>query len=86
MQSSLLLFAGDGDFEPPARYQTMTDNFDIFRVEAGGAVMWRSAAATIDEAKAHIRQFALRSPGLYIIVDERTGEKILIGPNELAAE
>jgi len=53
----------------------MAPSLDIFRVESGG-VLWCEAAATIETAKARIQKIAQSSPGKYLILDQRTGQRI----------
>lgn len=62
--------------------------FDVFQKEPGGSVLWRVAAATMAEATAHIQKLATEAPGEYVILDMRTGNKMVIkcdGPDVLAA-
>jgi hypothetical protein len=63
--------------------------FDIFQKEAGGSVLWRTATKTMEEATAHVQKFAMSAPGEYVILDVRTGNKMVIhshGPNGVAAD
>jgi hypothetical protein len=63
--------------------------FDVFQKEAGGSVLWRAAAKTMEEAKAHIQKFAMSAPGEYVILDVRTGNKMVIhsqGRSRVAAD
>ncbi|MFZ1975507.1 MAG: hypothetical protein WAU89_21870 [Candidatus Acidiferrales bacterium] len=55
-----------------------TIQFDIFQKEASGTVLWRAAARTMEEATAHIQKFAMTAPGEYVILDVRTGNKMVI--------
>lgn len=62
--------------------------FDVFQKEAGGTVLWRAAARTMEEATEHVQKFALTAPGEYVILDVRTGNKLVInssGPDGAAA-
>ncbi|MFZ3330139.1 MAG: hypothetical protein WA197_05880 [Candidatus Acidiferrales bacterium] len=52
--------------------------FDVFQKEANGGVLWRAAARTMEEATAHVRKFAMSAPGEYVILDMRTGDKMVI--------
>jgi hypothetical protein len=52
--------------------------FDIFLSEADGSVLWRGTAATIEEAKARIRELAASAPGQYIILSRQTGSKYVV--------
>jgi len=55
----------------------MTPMLDVFRLETSG-VRWLESAATLECAKARIQEFAVRSPGEYLVVDQRTGNKHVI--------
>ena len=62
--------------------------FDVFQKEPGGSVLWRATAATMAEARAHIQKLAMEAPGEYVILDMRSGNKMVIkcdGPDVLAA-
>jgi hypothetical protein len=52
--------------------------FDIFQVEADGGVLWLEALATFADAKARIRQLSAGSSCDYIILNERTGDKVTV--------
>jgi hypothetical protein len=63
--------------------------FDVFQKEANGSVLWRAAARTMEEATAHVQKFAMSAPGEYVILDMRTGNKMVInshGPGGVAAD
>jgi hypothetical protein len=51
--------------------------FDIFQVEESG-VLWLGSAATVEDAKEQVRQFAARAPGKYLLFDQKTGTKLLL--------
>lgn len=53
----------------------MLAQFDIFRIERGGQVRWLEAVESLESAKARIETFG---QGQYVIVDEKTGRKIVI--------
>jgi hypothetical protein len=55
----------------------MRPPFDILKVESGG-VRWMEAAADLERAKARVKVLAASSPGEYIILNQKTGEKISI--------
>ncbi|MCU1242277.1 MAG: hypothetical protein JWO71_3003 [Candidatus Acidoferrum typicum] len=55
---------------------------DIFQVESGGGVRWLRTAENIGEAKAHVQDLGLHSPSEYIILDQLTGNKLVIPPDE----
>lgn len=52
--------------------------FDIFHSEADGNVLWCGSAATIEEAKARIRELGASAPGQYIILSRHTGSKYVV--------
>jgi hypothetical protein len=56
--------------------------FDIFEVENAGSVVWRGTAATLEEAKARVGELAAASPGEYFILSQRTGNRIVVGPDD----
>jgi hypothetical protein len=60
--------------------------FDVFHKEASGSVLWRAGAATMEEAKARVQEFAMSVPGDYVILNVRTGNKLLIRPDGAAVE
>jgi len=68
------------DFQNPRRrkVQQMESPFDIFRTETDGQMIWRGAAASLEEANARVREFAKSSPGDYMIVNLRSGLRIRI--------
>jgi hypothetical protein len=55
----------------------MTPKLDIFRVETGG-VRWVEAVATLEGARARVQELAARSPGEYFLLDQETGNKLVI--------
>lgn len=64
----------------------MTLIVDVFRFEASGP-RWLEAAATLDGAKARVQELAAHSPGKYLLLDQKTGTKLVIkvdGANEQA--
>jgi hypothetical protein len=54
----------------------MIPPYDIFQM--GGSLVWIEAAATLDGAKARIQELAATSPGEYLIVNQRTGSKLVM--------
>jgi hypothetical protein len=56
----------------------MESPFDIFRAETDGQMLWRGAAASLEEAKARVQEFAKSCPGDYMIVSLRSGLRITI--------
>jgi hypothetical protein len=55
----------------------MTAPFDIFAVETGG-VHWLGSAETLEGAKARIHELAQRSPGEFVLLNQQTGNKVVI--------
>jgi hypothetical protein len=56
----------------------LTAPFDIFENEKTGTVLWVGSAKTIDEARVRIRQVAPQSPAEYLVLNQKTGDKIVI--------
>jgi hypothetical protein len=59
----------------------MTAFFDIFQAETTGDVLWLGTAVTIEDAKARAQEFAHNSPGKYLVLNQKTGDKIVIDLN-----
>ena len=55
----------------------MIVSHDIFRVEAGG-VRWLECVTSLDEATARVRQIAGGAAGEYIVVNQRTGNRVFL--------
>jgi hypothetical protein len=51
---------------------------DIFKTDSDGGVLWRGAAETFVTAKECIKKFAVSSPGEYLILDQKTGQRVLV--------
>jgi hypothetical protein len=56
----------------------MESPFDVFRTETNGQMIWRGAAASLEEAKARVQEFAKSCPGDYMIANLRSGLRITI--------
>jgi hypothetical protein len=56
----------------------MASSLDIFRIDPGGRVLWCGAVKSFVAAKARIQMLAVSSPGEYLILDEDTGNRILV--------
>ena len=56
----------------------MAPSLDIFRIDPGGRVLWCGAVKSFVAAKARIQMLAVSSPGEYLIVDEESGNRILV--------
>jgi hypothetical protein len=70
------LFGAQEQSTPRGKF--MIAPFDIFLTEAGGSLRWLEAAETLEAAKARVQELALCSPGEYVLLDQRTGNKIVI--------
>jgi hypothetical protein len=58
------------------------NRLDIFQVESGGSVRWLKTANNTEEAMAGVQDLGLHSPGEYIILDQQTGDKLVITADE----
>ncbi|MDQ1406163.1 MAG: hypothetical protein QOG55_1792 [Acidobacteriaceae bacterium] len=57
----------------------MLDPFDVFKVEHNGTVRWLRAIADMERAKSYITKvLAVAAPADYLILNQRTGERIII--------
>jgi hypothetical protein len=63
----------------------MTAPFDIFQTESNGAVRWIASAQTIADAKARVQQHSATSPGEYLLLNQKTGSKLLIKLDDVDA-
>jgi len=54
-------------------------HLDIFKTEADGQLLWRGAVESFAAAKARIQELTMASPGEYIILDQNTGHRALLG-------
>jgi hypothetical protein len=57
----------------------MMPPFDILKVESG-RVRWMEAVADLERAKARVKALTVSSPGEYIILNQKTGEKTSVKP------
>jgi hypothetical protein len=57
---------------------------DIFRIEHQG-VRWLESAATLEDAKARIQQFAERHSGEYLVLNQLTGNKFTFNTSRASA-
>ena len=55
---------------------------DIFKTYSDGSLLWRGAVETFVAAKARIQTLALSSPGEYLILDQKTGQRVLLGSTQ----
>jgi hypothetical protein len=56
----------------------MADPFDIFELDTKDAPLWLGAAATLAEAHATIRRHGADSSARYLVIDQKTGDKITV--------
>jgi len=56
----------------------MIHPFDIFRTEIDDSVCWLESAATLEEAQARVQELARHSPGEYVVLNYKTGNKLVI--------
>jgi hypothetical protein len=57
----------------------MLDPFDVFKVEHNGTVRWLRAIADMERAKSYVTKvLAVAAPADYLILNQRTGERIII--------
>jgi hypothetical protein len=52
-------------------------SFDVFKMGKEGPV-WRGSANTLDDAKARVQKLGKIQPGEYLIINQRTGERLEI--------
>ena len=51
---------------------------DIFKTYSDGSVLWGGAVESLVAAKLRIQGLALSSPGEYLVIDQRTGERVRV--------
>jgi hypothetical protein len=51
---------------------------DIFKTDSDGNLLWRGAAETLIAAKAFINELADSTPGEYLVLDQRTGQRVRV--------
>jgi hypothetical protein len=56
----------------------MFQPLDIFKTDSDGSVLWRGAVESLVAAKLRIQRLALSSPGEYLVIDQRTGERVRV--------
>jgi hypothetical protein len=57
--------------------KSRTPPFDIFRAERNGSVLWIGSAASVAEANARVQELGMRSPGDYVLLNQKTGDKLV---------
>jgi hypothetical protein len=55
------------------------DSFDIFKIQPGGKVRWQGTQESFLTATKHIQRIILSTPGQYIILNQITGDKVVLG-------
>ena len=63
----------------------MTAPFDIFQAEGNGSVRWIGSAETLAEDRARIQQQSGSSAGEFLLLNQETGTKVVIKPDDLGA-
>jgi hypothetical protein len=61
----------------------MVPPIDIFEME-GETVRWIGAAATVEQAKEEIRKLSAKPADRFILLDQRTGNKLYIENGEVS--
>jgi len=56
----------------------MFPSFDVFQLDSKGQVLWKGFGESFTAAKATTRKLMAASPGDYLIVDQSTGQKIVV--------
>jgi hypothetical protein len=56
--------------------------FDIFHTEDDGTALWCGTAATMEEAQSRVGELSANTPGEYVILSRRTGNKIFVRSDE----
>jgi hypothetical protein len=62
----------------------MSNPFDIFQLDRAG-VRWLESAESLDRAKTRIHELAVGAPGEYLLLDQKTGTKFVIKPEQVDA-
>jgi hypothetical protein len=57
----------------------MIHSFDIFKIQPSGQVSWQGTQESFLTAEKHIQKIILSSPGQYIILNQITGDKVVLG-------
>jgi hypothetical protein len=60
----------------------MDRNFDIFKIDPVGNVLWRDSVASFTAARTRVAGLSILVPGEYLIFNQKTQQKVVI---ELAA-
>jgi len=57
----------------------MTPSFDVFKIDTFGDVLWHCAQESYLKATAYIQGISLSSPGQYLILNQITGDRVMVG-------
>lgn len=60
----------------------MNAEFDIFKSDTTGRVLWVGVASNLESAKDRIQAIGKSRPGKYLIMDLRTGDKIHVSTSD----
>ena len=61
----------------------MTAPFDSFENEKSGAVLWIGSAITLEDAKPRILEIAMNTSSEYLVLNQKTGNKVVIKFDEI---
>lgn len=56
----------------------MVFNFDIFKIDPIGNVLWRESAENFVAAQTQVAKLSMVAPGEYMIFNQKTQQKIVI--------
>jgi hypothetical protein len=56
----------------------MIPSFDIFKIDPDGRVLWCAAVENVVAAKTRIKKLAESSAGDYLILDQKTDQRVLV--------
>jgi DNA topoisomerase VI subunit B len=59
----------------------MFPSFDVFQIDGHGRVVWKGFVESVVVAKATIRRLMLVSPSDYLILDQSSGERLVVPRN-----
>jgi len=59
----------------------MFQDFDIFQIVADN-FLWIGTAGTLPEAKSQIQKSVAASPGSFLVLNQRTGDKVTFRPED----
>jgi hypothetical protein len=64
----------------------MTAPFDIFEKEKSGTVLWLGSAISMEDAQVRIQRHAASTSGEYLVLNQQTGNKLIVKFNENVGE